>query len=297
MPTFDSPYETDGEWHRGNLHTHSTESDGTRDVDRVLADYQAQGYDFLAVSDHDVIVDVDEYRDQTKMTLLPAVEVGGGPHVLHIGARSPIREPGDRQAVLEAITADDGLAVLAHPNWSWEFNHWSDQQLDELTNYHGIEIFNGLAEESIGGADATDRWDRLLSEGKRVWGFANDDSHWSWNSGKAWNEVQATAATPEAILASLKQGRFYASTGVKITDIVATDNKLSVETANATHIKFISEYGSVQRAVNGHRATFRIPDDLVHPSHLSDELEYSYVRVECYGTHDEMAWTQPIEIT
>jgi len=73
--TVDSPY-TEGEtWLRGNLHAHSTVSDGDRAPERVISDYAARGYDFLAVSDHDIFVDPEEYRGDTEMTLVPAVEV------------------------------------------------------------------------------------------------------------------------------------------------------------------------------------------------------------------------------
>ena len=37
---------------RGNLHCHTTMSDGAKTPDEVIATYQAMGYDFLAITDH-----------------------------------------------------------------------------------------------------------------------------------------------------------------------------------------------------------------------------------------------------
>src|SRR5438876_10345027 len=38
---------------RGNLHAHSLFSDGVRSAEQVIAAYEALGYDFLAITDHD----------------------------------------------------------------------------------------------------------------------------------------------------------------------------------------------------------------------------------------------------
>ena len=39
-------------WFRGNLHTHSTVSDGLKTPDEVIRIYRNEGYDFLAFTDH-----------------------------------------------------------------------------------------------------------------------------------------------------------------------------------------------------------------------------------------------------
>ena len=52
-----STYEKEGTWLWGNLHAHSTNSDGARSPKNVIRDYSARGYDFLALSDHDTFTD------------------------------------------------------------------------------------------------------------------------------------------------------------------------------------------------------------------------------------------------
>ena len=44
---------------KGNLHAHTTFSDGRRPVHEVIARYRALDYDFLAITDHDDRVDED----------------------------------------------------------------------------------------------------------------------------------------------------------------------------------------------------------------------------------------------
>lgn len=82
-----NPYAENGSWFRGNLHAHSTTSDGVRTPEHVIEDYAARAYDFLAVSDHDTFTDPSDYPPESLLTLLPAVEVSAnGPHTLHVGA-------------------------------------------------------------------------------------------------------------------------------------------------------------------------------------------------------------------
>jgi len=285
----DSPYSDGGVWLRGNLHTHSTVSDGTRAPERVIEDYAARGYDFLALSDHDTFVDPAEYRSETGMVLVPAVEVSdGGPHTLHVGATGAVPPHEDRQRVVDAIDDDSGFAVPAHPNWQAAFSHWPHADLERIGGFAGIEIYNGLIEQHPGAATATDRWDRLLADGRRVWGFANDDAHRPWEVARGWNVVQVERRTPAAVLAALAEGRFYASTGVTVRSIDVSGGAITVETADADRIEFVSDAGRVQRVVDGPAATCRIPDHLVHGSNAG------YVRAECYGAGGERAWLQPV---
>lgn len=292
--TVDSPYTREGTWLRGNLHAHSTRSDGDRAPERVIGDYAARGYDFLAVSDHDTFLDPEEYRPEAGMVLLPAVEVSDhDPHMLHIGATYAVDSRPNRARVVDEIDDDEGFAVAAHPNWRREFDHWSYEQLAGL-GATGIEVYNGLIEGHHGAATATDRWDRLLGDGHRVWGFANDDSHRPWEVARGWNVVKAAERTPAAVLAALTEGRFYASTGVTIREIGVDGGEIVVETDDAHRIELVADYGLVQRSVSASTATFSLPEDLVHDAAPETDAGASYVRLECHGAGTERAWSQPL---
>lgn len=54
------------QWFKGNLHTHSLWSDGN-DFPEMIADwYQRQGYNFLALSDHNLLSEGDKWIDEAK---------------------------------------------------------------------------------------------------------------------------------------------------------------------------------------------------------------------------------------
>jgi hypothetical protein len=163
--------------------------------------------------------------------------------------------------------------------------------MESLEGAIGVEVYNGVSERFSGAALASDRWDRLLSRGKWLWGFATDDLHRPDDIEIAWIVAQAEERTATAIMDGLRHGRFYASTGVTINAVSVSDRTVSIDTADAQRIRFITGWGGVIRAtVKDRRASWTVPD-------VPDVLErLKYVRVECYGEGGLMAWTQPIRI-
>ena len=283
-----NPYlSTDALWLRGNLHAHTTVSDGVLPPEALIAAYENVGYDFLAISDHDKFVPPDDYRDRTPMILIPADEAtANGPHILCVNIKEVVPPDADRQKVIESADGQGAITVLNHPNWQKHYNHFPQEHMERLTGYAGIEIYNGVIERLEGSALATDRWDRLLSGGRRVWGYAHDDFHHPADLARGWNVVQAVERSAEAIVEALRQGRFYASTGVQITGIEVTDRTVSVTTENADRIRFLGSWGREFSTVDGSRASYEAGGG-----------EGGYVRVECYGSGGRMAWTQPFFIT
>lgn len=285
MPGIQTPYLDDGfTWLRGNLHAHTTLSDGRLSPGEVLAAYEREGYDFLAISDHDRLVPPDDYRDATRLLLLPAVEVTArGPHMLAIGVQSIVEPDADRQRCIEQAAGMGGITILNHPNWGVGYNHFPQERMEALRGYAGIEIYNAVIEWLEGSALALDRWDRLLSSGRRVWGFANDDMHWPENVGRGWNVAQCRERTPAAVLEALREGRFYASTGVTIDSVRLASGVLAVEAPDAQRIRFVGRWGRELAFVDGPRAAYPIGGG-----------EGGYVRAECYGAGGRTAWTQPV---
>lgn len=289
MPlTLENPYLLDGfTWLRGNLHAHTTFSDGALPPEAVIALYEQRGYDFLAISDHDHLTPPGDYQAGTRMVLLPADEVTSrGPHLLAIRIEDVLPPDADRQNVIDAVRAQGGFVVLNHPNWQRGFAHYAQETLEQLTGYAGIEIYNGVVEREEGSALALDRWDRLLGSGRRAWGFANDDFHQPIDFARGWNVVQATERTAAAISMALQRGRFYASTGVEITRIEVVGNRIAITASNAQRIRFIGAWGRELAFVDAGQAAYEVPGN-----------EGSYVRAECYGEGAQAAWTQPFFLT
>ena len=70
-------------WYKGNLHTHSLWSDGN-DYPEMIADwYKAQGYNFLALSDHNVLQEGERWLElKAPVSIKGEVNQRGGSDVL-----------------------------------------------------------------------------------------------------------------------------------------------------------------------------------------------------------------------
>ncbi len=282
------PYRglTGGAWLKGNLHTHTTLSDGDRTPQRSINDYAARGYDFLALTDHDLYAGSADHKKLNKkgMVLIAGNEVTArGPHIVHVGPGKFIEPAPQRQLVINGITRENGMAIIAHPNWLSAFEGSTIGQLREWVGYEGLELFNGLIGRLPGTRYCTNKWDMLLSDGRLLWGFANDDCHTNEDAEQGWNMVYSRSRSPKAILDAIRAGRFYASSGVTISKIAAKGPRIRIETEDAARIVAVTNSGVRLAQVDAAAMTVDFPDS----NHST------YVRFECWGTGEAMAWTQP----
>ncbi len=280
------PYEnlTGGAWLRGNLHTHTTRSDGAREVQTVLNDYAQRGYDFLMISDHDIYTSATDYAawDSRGMLLIPGNEITrNGPHLLHVRADRFVEPVADRQTVIDAVAQGEGFIIVNHPDWQEGYDHCPLERLRDWRGYMGLEIFNGVICRLDGSPYALRKWETLLTEGRRVWGFANDDSHIDADVELGWNVAYVRERTPHAVVAALRAGCFYASTGVEITGITVDSRHIRIETANAERIIAYTRWGHRFAVVDGPAMAVEMPDT------------FPYLRFECWGRGEKFAWTQP----
>jgi len=113
-------------WFRGNLHTHTTNSDGDSPPDVVAAWYRDAGYDFLALTDHDLLTRPEDVRHAAGAMLLIGGEelTSGHAHVNAFGiadALAPrygadVRET--LQLDIDSIRAAGGVPSLNIPTMS-----------------------------------------------------------------------------------------------------------------------------------------------------------------------------------
>jgi len=274
---------TNGRWVRGNLHTHTDRSDGRRPPQAVIDDYAGRGYDFLMLSDHDLYTNPAEF-DARGMVMLNGNEVtANGPHLLHVNTTRVVEPNRQRQRVINDVLAKgDGFIIVNHPNWQAAFDHCTIGQMREWDGYVGLEIYNGTIGRLDGSPYSTNKWDMLLSSGRRLWGFANDDSHLPREDvGLGWNTAFVRERTAPAILEALRIGRFYASTGVTITDIHVDGTRVRIETADAERIVALQQVGKRFAQVDDKAIEVDVPDSA------------TYLRFECWGRGERFAWTQP----
>jgi len=293
-----------GAIYKGNLHCHTWKSDGGSSPEAVVKWYRDQGYDFLAITDHNTLT-MPEVPDDEAFLLIPGEEVSdsceGKPlHVngLNITKTIEPQKGGTIQETLQrdvdAIVGQGGIAQLNHPFWQWSYD---ERHVLPLDGVNLLEVHNGTRECNqfpAGSSQGTEgMWDSLLSQGKVIYATANDDAHsfegtydpWHHWPGRGWVMVQAPDLTRESVLSSLEEGRFYATTGVTLSEVAVTDAdyRVKVEPHGDFQytIQFIGKEGRVLKQVEGTEARYAF---------TRDEL---YVRARVVSSDGEYALTQP----
>lgn len=298
----DNPYTPHANWYKGNLHVHTTNSDGEYSPQATVDIYAQAGYDFLAISDHDKLTEVDSL-DGRGMLLLPAVEFGAGRaelgqsyHLLAIGLAGPPSpiEATDTQQAIDQVRAQAELLFIAHPYWS----SLSARDLLEVTGYDGIEVYNTTCERGIGRGHSEPHWDDLLARGRCPWGIAVDDAHFHyWDALGGWIMVAAPYLDRTSVLAAIKKGHFYASSGPEIHSVSIADNTIHVECSAAVSVSLV-----VARPGRGW-TTDRLrqsPDD--QPSITQADLPLSAAgdapfRIEVRDHAGNRAWTNAFRLS
>ncbi|MDA1138255.1 MAG: CehA/McbA family metallohydrolase [Planctomycetota bacterium] len=285
MP-LEHPYSdlSGGTWLRGNLHTHTTASDGSRPLNEVVNDYVGRGYGYLMLSDHDIYTSQEELDavESGEMILIPGNEISrGGPHMLHVYPDRLVEPNEDRQKVIDDVIATRGFVIVNHPNWTTRFNHCPIEKMEEWQGYIGMEVYNGVICRLDGSPYATNKWDILLAAGRRIWGFANDDSHQPQDVELGWNVACVKERSVTGVVKALESGRFYGSTGVTITSIEVDGLDIRIETENAQRIVALRQIGKRIATVDSNSIELTVPKGA------------AYVRFECWGQGESFAWTQP----
>jgi hypothetical protein len=239
MPSL-SPFSLPGRFWRGNLHTHSTLSDGALEPPQVIEAYKNAGYDFMMLSDHFIghfnwpIADTRALRSNNFTTIIgselhaPQTQVGELWHIVAAGLPLdfPPASKNESGEQLARRAHEAGAFIgIAHPAWS-QLTMDDGRAIDCA---HAVEIYNhGCAIEN----DRGDGWyllDQLLSEGKRLTAFATDDAHFkSPDHFGGWVHVKAESLGPEVLLDALKQGHYYSSQGPQIHDISVSGNEINI---------------------------------------------------------------------
>ncbi|KKS24985.1 MAG: Phosphoesterase PHP domain protein, partial [Candidatus Wolfebacteria bacterium GW2011_GWA2_42_10] len=280
-----SPYTTKANVYKGMMHDHTTNSDGAQTPTAVVTAYRDAGYDFISITDHDLITADPAVSG---IVFMPGIETNlSGKHLNRINAGSVFS--GTPQSVIDQSLAEGSFVFINHPNWPGGYPanpSWTDAELEAVDGEYGIEVWNSYITPNN---NAESRIDYLLSKNRRVNLIANDDCHdvTAALCTTASTRVFADSATASEILEGLKRGNFYASNGANISSITVVDRKITISTDVASTIAFITDGGTVEQStLNATSASYSV---------FGDEV---YVRIRVTRDSDGlMAWSNPIYIS
>ncbi len=235
------PFDRPGRFWRGNLHTHSDQSDGALTPAATAQYYRNAGYDFLAVTDHFrseygfPLTDTTPLRTEDFTTLLgaelhaPRTEIGSSWHIVAVGLPLGFAPPGPEETgprLARRARAAGAFVGMAHPAASL----LSIADAESLDAAHAVEVYNALAARE----DRGDSWhltDVLLNRGHRLHAYAADDAHLQPQDPPgcaAWVQVRAESLDPEQLLAALKAEHYYSSTGPELVGVGLTGEHVTV---------------------------------------------------------------------
>jgi len=295
-----------GRFRRGNLHTHSNLSDGALAPEEVCRRYRAEGYDFIALTDHFIgeygypIADTVPFRGEGFTTILGA-EVHSGAmangelwHLVAVGLPpdfTPPHAPGFAPVAGQESAADlaararaaGAFVAIAHPQWSG----LTEADARGIAAAHAVEIYNHGCAVGCDRPDGFHMLDLMLSEGRALTAIATDDAHFTEpDHFGGWVMVKAEENEPEALLDALKAGAFYSTQGPEIRDIRVGRDGVTVRSTSAAAV-IVQGQGSAARAVHGASMT-----EAVVP--LERFRRSPWIRVTVVDRAGRKAWSNPI---
>lgn len=312
-------------WYKGNLHSHTTNSDGKLSPGEAVRLFKRQGYSFLCFSEHNLYTDWSGELNRDNFIILPGIE---GSAVLYEKDSERVLKTHHIHGILgtEAMRAAAGKNLFTHMErldpviyrgW-WDgakaaqelcdklkskgcitmYNHpvWSRVEGEEFIHTKGLwalEIFNyGTVNESNTGYDPIS-WDLMLRKGVRIFGTATDDNH---NEGLfddscgGFIVVNASELSHEAIISNMLEGNYYMSSGPEIKDWKIVNGKAQVKCSPVYRIDFIAG-NHVNDGISYVEKNF---EDKMTERDYNLKGDETYVRVQCTDRYGRTAWSNPL---
>ncbi len=216
-------------WFRGDLHSHSFQSDGNWTLKGILDYAVSNNLDFISVTEHNTFSHHAELNSLMKnypnLLVLRGEEVttyGGHFNVWGLPTNELIdfrvtpKDAARQQKVVESVHKLGLLASINHPTaicggCSWTYGDWK--------NMDSVEIWNGswdFQDEA-----ALKKWDELLQNGEKITAIGSSDSHTPPSEpndygtnlaiGAPTNHLGMKSLTQTEFLSAFKAGRNWIS--------------------------------------------------------------------------------------
>ena len=312
---------------KGNIHMHTTRSDGKLEPAEAARRYYEAGYQFIMMSDHEVYWNSTEL-DREDFLVLGGTETAilmndshrwiidyrraalGNDRTQHkhmhyccikdesiedVGQYFAHDEPVPRQLDRGIDSWNKRVELMRQKGNLVVVNHphWSRLDPELLLasqNLTAFEVWNSGDAVHCGGRWDEDIWDYCLNRGKKLLAVAADDVHAATTDFAAgFTVVQAEEFSKAAICKGFKSGEFYASCGPIVHEMAIEDGVLKMRFTPARHIQIVG--------YDRDGFDFRNMD-----GSLIDQIEWKvdttmrFFRVVIIDDHGNRAWCQPVFI-
>ncbi len=179
-----------GNWYKGDLHSHSTYSDGDCDVATVVSIAEGKGLDFFALTDHNTNAAwYDPGYSSNKMTLLNGIEWTTSNGHANILSNKPFdissiiptwQDPGDAKTAIDLVhsLAGEGQKILFSinhpyaPTCAWKYGFEDSKKADCM------EVWNsGYVWPNLNFLSVAQTLDQYYGQRKRISMSGGSDSH------------------------------------------------------------------------------------------------------------------------
>ena len=310
---------------KGNIHMHTTRSDGKLPPAEIAGLYYDAGYDFLMISDHEI------YWNSTELDREDFLVLGGTETAIQMNdthrwildyKRAALgNDRTEHKHMHYCCIKDESIPdvgqYFAHDekvprmldrgidSWNAQVNmmrergnlvvinhpHWSRLDADLLLasqNITAFEVWNSGDVVHCGGRWDEDIWDYCLRRGKKLLAVAADDVHAATTDFAAgFTVVQTEEFTKAAICEGFKKGEFYASCGPLVKSMVIEDGVLKLDCTPARHIQIVG--------YDRDGFDFRNVDkSLIDHVEWKIDTTMRYFRVVIIDAEGNRAWCQPV---
>lgn len=201
----------------GDLHIHTTASDGKLSAFEVGTLAKSKGLDFVALANHNNFSENLFLPHIDGLTFVPAVEwTHYKGHINLFGVANPFENSfvantkEDMYALLENARSKGATVSVNHPKCRICPYLWEDENIFDM-----VEIWNGPMRKT--NTDGIKWWTDMLCKGRKIPAVGGSDFHKPKHFARLGNPVTGVyARSPDAqdILQSIKSGKAFVTEGV-----------------------------------------------------------------------------------